>query len=419
MAARASSRTRHRTMTRWLLLLPAVFAGPQAWAASDVSNNSNQSNVATATVAASVASSQASTIISSAATGGIAAGSGGFSVGGGGGFSPSGGGGGFSPSGGGGGFSPSGSGGSPSSGGGSGGFSPSGGGSGSSGTGGSGPSSGGDGGNKGKTSFNMRLSGASAGDGGAATGLWAQGLWANVNKAEASLQMRGNVYNVMGGIDHRFDNGVLVGLAVGYENVDMVTKFNSGTYRNQGVTVSPYAAVTLSPTWTVDAAICHTWLGYDTMRQSGAVNGTFGGERWMGSTNLTGAFAAGNWRFQPKTGLLYTRENQNAFVDSTGVSVASNSFDLGRLTAGSKVGYAFDGLLPYAKLMGEWDFVRPGAVMKSNGQWSHVDDGGGVAGLGVEVNRGGLTASLEVDNTSVFRRDLDVWATIARLRWEY
>lgn len=376
-----------------------------ALAASDVSDSPVQSNTATGSTAAKVAATQTATIIGNSASSGFSGG--GFAPsGGGGGFSPSGGGGGgFSPSGGsGGGFSPSGGGGQGS----GGGFSPSGGGQGQ----------GGVGGRPGGGAKVIPITGKSGGGAAATMGAWAQGLWSTIDKSEAALKTKGDVYNAVAGFDARSQH-LVGGVALGYENIDLKTLYNDGSYKANGYTVAPYGAITLTPKWTLDGAVGYTWLDYETSRQNNAVTGSFDGSRWFVSSNLTGSFAAGNWRYQPKLGAIYMMESQNAYTDSSGEAVVGSSFSIGKATGGSKVGYAFGSLLPYVKVMGEWDFDTPNAVQKSNGQLSDVSTGGAVAGLGVEYGSGRATASLEVNDNSVLREDLSVWSTVARVRWEF
>jgi hypothetical protein len=394
-----------------------LCSGSFAFAASDVSNSSSASNQATSSVVSSVASTQTATIISSAATGG-------FSVGGGtGGFSPGGGTGGFSPGGG--------TGGGATGGGGTGGFSPGGGqgsGQGGSGTGGSGGFSpgGGEGngqgggqGGSGPSSFNTRQQGVAGGDGSATMGVWAQGLWANIDKTEPYMKMSGNAYSLMAGMDKLFADRYLAGLALGWENIDLTTNFNNGTYKSKGVTLAPYFAYKITPSWTVDATFGYSWLDYDTTSQYGSISSNYSGNRMMGGSNLTGVYALNNWRLQPKMSVLYTRSTQESYTDSANVAAESSASNLGRLAGGAKIGYAFGNFLPYAKVMGEWDFKHPNAVLKGDGQMSIVDNAGMVGGLGLEVSKGGLTGSLEVENNSLFRQELNVWMAIARVRWDW
>lgn len=389
-----------------VVALGMITASPAFAGGSTVSNSSQLSNQAVGSAAAGVASSQTATIISAGATGGFSAGgAGGFSTGGSGGFS--------APAGGGsGGFTPGGGGSAPSGSGGSGGFSP-GGGEGGGGT--TGPSAA----PSGPTSFNYRADGKASGSDEARTGFWTQALVANVNKTEAFMQMRGNAYDALFGIDRRYFDRYVVGLAAGYEYDDMKTTFNQGTYKSQGPMVAPYIAVNVTPAWVFDVSAGYAWLSYDTARQNNAVRGSFDGARTFASSDLTGGYSHQNWRFQPKLSITFSHEQQNSFTDSTGAAVGRNYFELGRLSGGGKAGYAVGNLLPYIKLLGEWDFRHSAAVLKSNGQMSEVDDGGGVAGLGVELNRGGHTGSLEVDYNSLGRQDLDVWMLIGRYHYAF
>ena len=392
-------------LKRYTLVALILFSHP-AWAASDVNTKAIQSVISTVS---SVASTQTASIVSSAATGGFSAGgAGGFSSGGNGGFS-SGGSGGFN-SGGNGGFNSGGSPGGESSGGGQ---APSGGGNGGFGA-PAAPSK-----NDKGASANFHLTGRAAGDESASYSLWSQALWAHVDKTEPYMQMRGNVYNGLVGVDHHFDDIYTVGVAAGYEAVQMVTRFNNGTLNSSGVSITPYAAVTLSPTWTLDASVGYSLLRYDSKQNYGTTTSHFNSGRFVASSDLVGVFAYENWRFQPKATLLYVREQQAAFVDNNGTYSPGSGSTLGRLSGGGKTGYLVGDVLPYIKLIGDWDFTHAKPALKSNGDYSNVDLAGGTAGIGVESTRDGLTGSLEVDNNSVMRKNTDVWAVIARFKWDF
>ena len=379
-----------------VVVLGVMAVASSAFAASDVSNNSAASNRATGSAVASVASSQTATIISSAATGGFSGGSGGFSTGGSGGFS----------TGGSGGFNSGGGAPAPTGTGGSGGF--------NSGTPEGAPAGAPPGADKGSLLLD-NLKGRAAGSDDDPSAIWIQTLGATIRRTELDLGMHGLVLNAMGGFDHRFDDDYLLGLAAGFEHTSINTTYNQGYYRTNGYTLSPYGSITLTPKWTIDGSVGYTYMNYSTARQGESVTGTFSGGRWFAASNLTGGFAAGDWRFQPKLGVSFTHEMQNAYTDSSGAAVDSNTFSMGSLTGGGKLGYDIDGVLPYLKVLGEWDFKQPDAVLKANGQMSEVDAGGGLAGLGVEISKDQMTGSLELDYNSVLRRDTDVFELIGRV----
>ena len=366
----------------------AVVMPKASFAASDVSNSGSVSRQATSTVSAPVASAQTASLISNAVAGG---------------FVPSGGtGGGFSPGGGGGGgFSPGGGGG--------GGFTPGGA------PGGTGPA----GNDKTGSIPYMSTRGMSGGDETSRMGLWTQGTYSHVNKSEASLQMNGNIYNVVAGADYKPTDFVLAGLAVSWERTDIKTVYNNGTFTGSGVSVAPYAGLTLSEAWTIDASVGYSWLNYDVSRTSGAATGSYGAARVFAATNLTGVYSYDAWRFQPRATVSYVHENQDSYKESSGTAIDSSLIQFGRVSGGSKIGYAVGDSIPYIKVLGEWDYVAPSSVLKANGQQSFSGRTGGVIGMGYEVYKGPMVASIEANYNSLFRDNLDLWTFAARFRYEF
>lgn len=269
--------------------------------------------------------------------------------------------------------------------------------------------------------FNTRDAGRNGGDI-RGLGLWGQGTYVNIHKTEAALGMDGDIINTMFGVDYKFTDRVLGGVAFGYENVDIKTKFNNGTYKDSGFTLAPYLGITLTRNWAADISGGYSWLNYDVSRTNGAVKGEFDGYRWFTSGNLTGNYSYDRWRFSPKIGILYLREYQNAYRE-TGTSTASNAAQIitfGQFSGGLKTGYAFDNFMPYVKLTGQWDFEKPGAVLKSNGLMSDVGDGGGVGALGVDFGgTGPWSGTVEGAYNSIGRKDLDVWQGSAKLRYQF
>lgn len=427
-----------------------VFAGaalagaPQAMAgdaASSVSNSGSISNQAATGVVNPIASGQTASIISGAISSGLSGVRGGFapSSGSGGGFAPKSGGtgGGFAPdSGNGGGFAPQG-------GGTGGGFG------GQGGQGGQGQGAPGGQGGQGakgndKTSSNgayaplgegpMKLSslngtpdiplvgsrtGAAAGDANTNMGFWTQATGSRINVSEDALKMHGNVYSALFGLDRRFGSRYLAGVAVGYEHTDITTAYNNGTFRGDGVNVAPYFGIELSPQWSWDVSAGYGWLKYDVSRNNGAISGNYDATRVFASTNLTGSFATGNWRLQPNLGVTWARERSDDYVETGNVAVGAATVTTGRASLGSKIGYAVGDGIPYLKVSGEWDFIAPDSVLKSNGEMSNVSRYGGVVGLGYEHYLDNVVLSGELNYNSVAREDLDLWTAALRLRWDF
>lgn len=364
------------------LLVLGVAAAQPAFAASDVSNNQATANQAVASVAAPVASAQTASLIGAAvgnAIGGSIGGGGGFTVPAGGGFSP-GGSGGFAPAGSGGGV------GTPA---------------------------------PGPQSFNTRQIGAAAGSEPTKFGTWVNGTYSHLDKSEASLAMKGDIYNVVGGADYKFTDRLLGGMAVGYENVDITTSFNSGKYKGHGVTVAPYAGYEITPNWAADLSVGYSWLRYDTTSNV-STTGSFDATRWFASANLNGNYGYDHWVFQPKVGVMYLNEDQDGYTDSSNTANASSTIKFGRATAGSKIGYNLGMVTPFVKAYGQWDFKQPDHVLKANGQYSNIDDVGGVVGGGLDfLINDSVSGTVEGSYDSIGRSNLDTWTANAKIRVKF
>lgn len=376
----------------WLVLAAVGLALPgTAFAASDVSNSGQTSRQAVTAVVSPVVSQQTSSIISSAISSGLS--------GIGGGFAPQGGvGGGFVPQGGGSG----------------GGFAPQGGGSG----GGFAPQSGGSNGPQSSLPFTSTR-GMAGGGAASKFGVWTQGTYSYVDRSESGLEMSGDVYNLVAGADYKATDKILLGVAVSGEYANIDTSYNNGTFKGSGVSVAPYIGVTLSPNWSADVSGGYGWLSYDVDRNNDAISGSYNARRTFVTGTVTGAYAHQSWRFQPKASVSYTHEFQDAYTEKGGSRIDSDTTEFGRFSAGSKIGYAIGNGVPYLKLMGEWDFLKPDAVIKANGQESYSSNGGGVIGLGYEIYRGGFIGSAEVNYNSLFRENLDLYTVALRARYEF
>lgn len=275
----------------------------------------------------------------------------------------------------------------------------------------------------GATSFlKTRDSGLSGGAGDKRFGAWLQGVYTSIDNSQAGLQFDGNVYNLVGGLDYMVNDKVVVGLALGYEALDLTTVYSRGTIESEGFTVAPYVGFALNKTWSIDATAGYTWLSYDTTRNLNATRGTFDAERWFAAANLNANYAFGRVRVLPKIGVLYLEEEADAYRETgtNATSVASTTTKLGRLYAGGRVGYAFDSVMPYAKVIGEYDFEKNAAVSIGNGRFSNDDEVGAQLGLGLDFyGSNTVSGNVEAAYLSAGRSDLEVWSATARLRVKF
>lgn len=250
-------------------------------------------------------------------------------------------------------------------------------------------------------------------------GVWVQGGYTDVDQSTTGAAFSGDLVNVVAGYDRFVTERLLLGVAFSYETLDIDTSFLSGrgSLENDGYGLAPYIGYRFDDTWSADLAVGYNWLSYDSKVDNNTASGSFDAERWFANTSVNGIFRSANWRFLPKAGLLYMKETQDAYTQTNGVRVAEADIRLGRVYAGGRIGYATETMMPYIKLIGEYDFKRPGAQAIGNGQFTSDDDTGAQIGAGIEFfSTGPYSGAVEVGYNSAFREDLDVWNALARVR---
>ena len=253
-------------------------------------------------------------------------------------------------------------------------------------------------------------------------GLWLQGGYTDVDQSTSGAAFSGDLVNVVAGYDRFVTERLLLGVAFSYETLDMDTRFltGRGSLENDGYGLAPYIGYRFDDTWSADLAVGYNWLTYDSKVNNNTASGSFDAERWFANTSVNGIFRSANWRFLPKVGLLYMKETQDAYTQTDGVRVAEADIRLGRVYGGGRIGYATETMMPYIKLIGEYDFKRPSAQAIGNGQFTSDDDTGAQIGAGIEFfSTGPYSGAVEVAYNSAFREDLDVWNALARIRMAF
>jgi outer membrane autotransporter protein len=270
--------------------------------------------------------------------------------------------------------------------------------------------------------LNSRDTGRNAGAGDKPFGVWIQGAYSSLDNSQAGASAEGDIINFVTGFDYKVNDRLVIGVAGVYETVDIDTNTltGRGNVQNDGFGISPYIGYQLTPRWSANLSGGYNWLSYDSKRTNNTISGSYDATRWSVNAALNGGYSSGNIRLMPQIGVLYLEEEADAFTESNGQVNASNTIKLGRLYAGGKVGYAMGTMMPYAKLIGEYDFEHPDALAIGNGTFTNDDDVGGKVGLGVDFfSAGPLSGNVEASYDSLGRTDLDVWTISGRLRMRF
>lgn len=270
----------------------------------------------------------------------------------------------------------------------------------------------------------LRQTGESAGAQDYKLNVWGNGGYTSLERTDTGGELDGRVINGVVGIDYMVKKNAVVGLAFAYEDTDIDTTFNAGTFKGSGYTVAPYVGFAVSEKLTLDASFGYSFLEYDTTTgaQFGGATSSFDATRYFIAANATGRFMfkGDKVRLSPKLGVLYLEEEQDAFTNSAGTAVAENTISLGRVSLGAELGYRVQKVEPYLKAAVEYDWEHENAVDLGNGNFSADDEVGVVAGGGINLFLSDrLSGRIEGTMNSLGRENLDVWSVTGKLNYRF
>lgn len=240
-------------------------------------------------------------------------------------------------------------------------------------------------------------SGLNAGDSMLNYGIWGSYSYSDFGNSLSSTAFDGSRHNVLAGVDISPVINLVIGLALGYENTDIDTRFNRGNLESDGYTVAPYIGYLLSDNWSIDAAVGYSRVDFDQYRTDGGMRITSSpsSNRWFGTLNVNGFTYWNNWFVSGRIGILHARDIQEGFTESDGTFVPEFTNKLGQWSVGGEAAYSFGEFEPFARVAYERDFSMTEIAVTSGPQPSNDRDnflfGAGLRYFGAN----GLTGNLE------------------------
>lgn len=277
--------------------------------------------------------------------------------------------------------------------------------------------------------------GMSAGNAGNRAGAWVSGSWTDVEDDNTDTAFEGDVYTLVGGMDYKVTAQTVIGLAVGYEDVDIDTEYNdhpttgtNGSLEGDGWTVAPYIGVELGDNAHADLTLGYSDLEYDTVRfdpnTGNRIVGSTDGERYFVNAAVSGSHMFDqNWHLHGKGAIFYATEEKDDFTEteSNGATIAQNGedSDLGQFLLDARLGYLFDYVEPYALVGLEFDFAKDDAPVAAGQTASLEDDFGAKFGGGLNLRLGSnVTGGIEA-YTVEFRDDYNEYTFTGGLRVDF
>jgi hypothetical protein len=199
---------------------------------------------------------------------------------------------------------------------------------------------------------------------GAVLDHWGSGTGA-VGTVPGASMLYGSQVNFIAGLTRRLTPNFLVGVLGGYETFDYRSDALQGHLTGDGWTVGSYLGWRITQSIRFDAAVAYSGIGYDGT--AGTASGSFGGDRWMVSSGLTGTYQGFGLMFEPSARIYALWEHENAYTDSLGTMQSERDFSTGRASAGVKVAYPIAwsstvALAPYLGLYGDYYFNSDNAT---------------------------------------------------------
>ena len=177
--------------------------------------------------------------------------------------------------------------------------------------------------------------------------------------------IRGDQFNALAGLTHKFSPNLLFGAFGGYENFDYNSQSLSGRLKGDGWTLGSYFGWRLMESMRLDLGLAYSRVNYDGT--AGTAAGSFPGTRWFGSLGLTGTYKLDAFTIEPSARIYTLFEHEDAYIDSLGTPQADRNFSSGRASTGIKLGYqwtSFDSLKfsPYVGIYGDYYFTSDDGV---------------------------------------------------------
>lgn len=203
--------------------------------------------------------------------------------------------------------------------------------------------------------------GLNAGDGASIPyGVWGNYAYTDFENDLSSTAFDGSSHSFLGGVDFAISENSVIGIAIGYDNGDIDTTFNSGNQESETFTIAPYFGALLTDSMSVDFNIGYSRVDYDQFRvapgSTTRITSTPDSDRWFGAFNLNGFAYHDNWILGARVGALFASNVLEAYTESNGTAIAESRTKLGSASIAGDIAYSYKNYEPFVNLSYQYDF---------------------------------------------------------------
>jgi hypothetical protein len=228
--------------------------------------------------------------------------------------------------------------------------------------------------------------------------VWGHGSYTSVdndfNSGGQDNRYDGDVWGYNIGADYRFENGLIAGASVGYNDTNLTTSFNNGSYDESAWVISPYAIYQPIANLSVVAEAGYSQGDIDVTRSNGSINGSTNSAMWYASLKTSYFYqplADYPVSISPSVSFLAAQKTIDSYVESDNTFVESSRSNTRQVKPSLEAAYDFElhslKLTPFVETGLIYDFTD-----ELNNDKSAFNIGGG---LRLSDATTGLNAALE------------------------
>ncbi|AXO14606.1 autotransporter outer membrane beta-barrel domain-containing protein [Thalassospira indica] len=178
--------------------------------------------------------------------------------------------------------------------------------------------------------------------------VWGHGSFTSVDNDYVSgandSRYDGDVWGYNLGLDYRFDDALIAGLSLGYNDTDLTTSFNNGSYRETGWTASPYVIYRPIQNLTISGEAGYGMGDIDVMRDNGTVSGNTDSDMWYAA--LTTSYRVRPvdtipLSLTPSIAVLVASKTVDAYSESDGTANATSRSNTRQIKPAIEATYDF------------------------------------------------------------------------------
>ncbi|MET4733002.1 outer membrane autotransporter protein [Thalassospira sp. MBR-102] len=229
--------------------------------------------------------------------------------------------------------------------------------------------------------------------------IWGHGSYTSVDNdyvnGTTDSRYDGDVWGYNVGLDYRFAESLTAGLSLGYNDTDLTTSFNNGSYQEKGWVVSPYAIYSPVNGLTISGQAGFGMGDIDVTRNNNAVSGNTESDIWYAQLNTSYMIRPHETvplSLTPSVAFIAARKTVDGYTESNNTAVAGTTSNTRQIRPAIEAAYD---LAPTPTLT-VTPFIETGLVHdftnEINNDKTAFEIGGGVR-LSDSVT--GLSAALE------------------------